>query len=89
MFKSKWSYLLLAIVILDSILTYYVFEFEGNPLILFVMNKWNLTLGAAMIIRCFYVLPLIFFLDRYFGKGNMWAMMLYLLTYFICVVGLG
>ncbi len=79
-FKNFWSYILLVIVIADSLVTYYIGG-ERNPLILFVMEKFDLTLGAAMVVRVIYCLPLIIAVDRFEQKTSMWALILYLTIY--------
>lgn len=62
--KNKWTILLLLIVIIDSISTVYIFGMESNPLILWVMKSFDLSLKSAMIWRIVYYLPLLFILDK-------------------------
>jgi hypothetical protein len=81
MFRSIWSYVLLVIIIADSLLTYYIGG-ERNPVILFTMDKLGLSLGWAMIIRVFYCLPLVLIIDRFKHKMSIWALILYLMIYF-------
>ena len=80
MFKNPWSYALLAIVAVDSLVTYYIGG-ERNPLVLFAMEKLNLTLGTAMVVRVIYCLPLVIALDKFRRRMTMWVLMLYLVIY--------
>lgn len=79
-FKNFWSYILLAIVVADSLVTYYIGG-ERNPLILFVMEKFDLTIGAAMVVRVVYCLPLVIVLDKFEHRISMWTLTLYLTVY--------
>ena len=81
MFKNFWSYVLLLVIIVDSIVTYYTGG-ERNPLILFAMERFGLTIGPAMAVRVIYCLPLVIAIDRFEQRTSMWALLLYLTIYF-------
>lgn len=78
-----WTIGLLLLVIVDSIVTSYIGT-ERNPLILWTMEKFNLTLNQAMVVRIFYLIPFIAILN---SKPNMnkFVFFLYLSIYFILV----
>lgn len=84
-FKNFWSYALLVIVIADSLVTYYIGG-ERNPLVLFVMERFNLSIGAAMVVRVIYCLPLVIVLDKFERRISMWTLTLYLTIYLYFLV---
>ncbi len=81
-FNSKWSYVLLSIAILDSLLTAYVFQGETNPMWFVYMSKLDLSLPIVMVIRILYLLPLIYVLDRLSKRMCFCTVLLYMMIYF-------
>ena len=74
--------MLFALVILDSWSTAYLFQTESNIMFVWLMDKFNLTLGQVMIGRVFYYIPLIYILDRFGGKKYVsLTIMLYIAIY--------
>jgi hypothetical protein len=84
-FKNYWSYLLLTLIVLDSIITHFVGT-EQNIIILFAMNKLHLSLGQAMILRVIYCLPFVFILDRLAEKLTPLCFGLYLFLYLFFIL---
>lgn len=65
---KPWTVGLLILIIVDSIVTSYIGT-ETNPLILWTMETFNLTLNQAMVARIFYCLPLVAIINYAdFGK---------------------
>lgn len=81
--QRKWSIALLILIIVDSISTVY-FGFEANPLILWFMGLFNITLKTAMIIRPFTLLPFVYIVDKY--NWSRFTFLVYIIIY-VLVVG--
>ena len=62
---KPWSIVLIVLFIIDSIYTAYLGT-ELNALYIWIMNTFNISLNMMMIYRVFYVLPLIWVIDRYY-----------------------
>ena len=62
---KPWSIILLLIIIADSIFTVYLGT-EKNPLHLWIMSTFNLTLAQAMMMRIFYLLPFVWIIDKWY-----------------------
>lgn len=63
-----WTIALLFIILLDSIITSYI-GMEANPLIIWTMKTFDLTLNQAMVARILYCLPLVALINHMdFGK---------------------
>lgn len=60
---KPWTWMLLCLILVDSIFTVYIGR-ESNPLILWTMNKFNISLSVAMIARIFYCFPLLYILNK-------------------------
>jgi len=60
---KPWTLALLFLIIVDSIYTIYIGS-EGNHLILWTMNKFNISLEYAMGIRVLYCMPLLYILNK-------------------------
>lgn len=60
---NKWTIILFLIIVIDSITTFFVFEYESNFSIVWVMELFNLNLAEAMVARVFYCLPLLFLVN--------------------------
>ena len=58
-----WTIALAILIIIDSIHTIFVGS-ESNPLILWVMSNFDLTLNTAMLMRIVYCLPLLYILNK-------------------------
>jgi hypothetical protein len=83
--KARWWTIGLAIVILlDSIVTVKMGS-EANPLILWVMKTFDISLSVAMVLRLVWCAPLLYIIDRWeFSKITM----LCYLGVYLALVGL-
>ena len=59
---KPWTAALLILVVIDAIVTTYI-GVEKNPLILWTMDTFDLTLKGAMIAKVIYSIPLIAYLN--------------------------
>jgi hypothetical protein len=80
-----WTIALLMLIIIDSILTSGLVTLgvaaETNPLILWVMKTFGLTINEAMIARIIAILPSVAIVNKYdFGKK---AVICYVVLYLI------
>jgi len=88
----KWAIVLLILVIIDSISTAFLFNYESNYIILWAMKTFNMNLFQIMIVRIFYCLPFIIFLNWrkltkhiffvYCGIYSIFFIMSYVIEYF-------
>jgi hypothetical protein len=62
--KWIWTLILSLIVIADSFLTIYI-GVEMNPIILWVMDIFNLSLEKVMYLRLLYIAPFIYIVHRW------------------------
>jgi hypothetical protein len=63
-----WTVALLVLILLDSIITSHI-GMETNPLIIWTMKTFDLTLNQAMVARILYCLPLVVLINHMdFGK---------------------
>lgn len=62
---KPWSIILLLIIIADSLFTIYIGT-ETNPLHLWIMSKFDLSLAQAMILRVFYLLPFVWIINKWY-----------------------
>ena len=66
---KPWTVFLLLLVLFDSLYTSYMVNIgygkEYNPMILYIMETFNLSIDTAMVIRLLFYLPLIYITDRY------------------------
>lgn len=86
--KTKWSYVFFVVIIIDALTTIYLFGEEANPIILWTMKVFDLSLEGAMIAKIIYSFPLLFFVD-YFGRSK-WviiALISYIGVYVYWLVG--
>lgn len=63
---KPWSITLLILIIADSIFTIYL-GVEKNPLHLWFMEVFNLSLFQVMILRVFYLLPFVWIIDKWYN----------------------
>lgn len=65
---KPWTVALLVLILIDSLITSHIGS-ESNPLILWTMKTFGLTLDQAMIFRIIYCLPLVVLINHMdFGK---------------------
>ena len=82
--RTKWTLVLFALIAFDSWSTAYIFQAESNIIFLWLMEKFNLTLGQMMFARVFYYIPLLYLLDRLGGeKWTSLTVVLYVAIYLI------
>jgi hypothetical protein len=79
-----YSVALGALILLDSIVTYRIGN-EANPILLWIMKAFDLTLGGMMFWRTVLIWGAIYFLYRV-GYENKYLIMMYATLYGICVV---
>lgn len=60
---KKWTLALLLLIIADSIFTIFIGR-ENNPLTVWAMNFFNMSLPLVMVVRVLYCLPLLWILNR-------------------------
>jgi len=59
-----WTLALFMLIVLDSIFTMFIGT-EYNSSILWFMSTFSVSLNATMLIRIFYILPFLYFLNLY------------------------
>jgi hypothetical protein len=76
---KPWTICLLLLAVVDSIFTIFIGG-EHSFIILWAMSTFNWTLAQAMVMRLFYLLPLLYFLDKQTDLSK-FTFLLYLLIY--------
>ena len=79
-----YSVALGALILLDSIVTFRIGT-EANPILLWIMKLFDLSLGSMMFWRTILIWAAIYFLYRV-GYENKYLIMMYATLYGICVV---
>lgn len=77
---KPWTYALIVLAIVDSIFTVMVGS-EHSFILLWVMTTFDFTLNQAMVMRIFYLVPLLYFLDKQTDFGKI-TFFLYIAIYF-------
>lgn len=80
-----YSYLMLFVVVLDSIFTIHIGK-EANPLLLFIMNIFNLSIVKMMIYRTLGLSCLIWFIYKYSRKCMKYVLFSYIFLYYFFIL---
>jgi len=81
---KPWTWALLGLIILDSIFTIW-WGYEGNPLIVYTMNKFDISLIWAMVIRVFYCIIPLYIINKY--DWSRFTFIFYIILYLSFTLG--
>lgn len=76
----QWTLALYLLIIADSAFTIFIGE-EASRLMLWAMRAFGINLTTAMVLRVFYMVPLLCIVDRYYQPKKVFVayVVLYLL----------